>query len=81
MYLCVYVCIYVCMCVYVCYIYTYMYVCRHDISSNINIVYTATTQTDFIRIVATNILAHFIVNCTILMFKWFYNTEISTIIL
>ena len=53
---------------------------KHDGSINIKIVYTVTTQSDFRAIVATMILAHFIVNRTILMFQGFYNIEILTVI-
>ena len=41
---------------------------KHDSSINIQNVYTATTQTDFLRTVTVMILAHFISNWTILMF-------------
>ena len=42
---------------------------KHDSGINIQIVYTATTQIDFVRIVTTMILPHFISNWTILMFS------------
>jgi hypothetical protein len=48
--LCMYVCMNVCMNVRT---YVRMYACRHDSRINIKIVYMATTQTDFMRIVAT----------------------------
>ena len=40
----------------------------HDSSINIQIVYTVTTQIDFVRIATIMILPHFISNWTILMF-------------
>ena len=45
---------------------TYLY--KHDSNINTQTVYTATTQTDFVRIVTIMILLHFISNWTILMF-------------
>ena len=41
---------------------------KHDSTINIQTVYTASTQTDFVRIVTIMILPHFISNWTILMF-------------
>ena len=41
---------------------------KHDSGTNIQMVYTATTQIDFVRIVTIMILPHFISNWTILMF-------------
>ena len=41
---------------------------KHDSSTNIQTVYTATTQIDFVRIVTIMILPHFISNWTILKF-------------
>ena len=41
---------------------------KHDSSINIQIVYMATTQIDYVKIVTKIILPHFIANRTILMF-------------
>ena len=43
----------------------------HGSNINIQIVYTATTQTDFMGIVAKTVLPHFIAHRSILMFKDF----------